>query len=170
MRKMGLPDGPIRQKMLANGETAADVAAFFGETVLARPGTSPPTPVTRTSGAGSSAKGALLASIRSASTRDLNSDVHTNVNTKQAATLDTASLQSAATPKSALFAEIRNAKLKKAARQQQPADAPALTPQQMLMASIKGGLKPKNGPRKSIGQTVADRVSGLFIDSIYSLD
>ena len=35
MRKLGLPDGPIRQKMMTDSVAAQDVAAFFGDVLVA---------------------------------------------------------------------------------------------------------------------------------------
>jgi hypothetical protein len=106
MKKMGLPDGPIRQKMLANGEGAANVAAFFGEPV-------PVASATKTEGGAK----------RAGNNQKVES-----------------SGASSGNPKSELFASIRAAKKKKAGSNmsKQPAltAGPALTSQQMLMASI----------------------------------
>jgi hypothetical protein len=121
MRKMGLPDGPIRQKMLASGESSADVAAFFGE----------PAPVVApAASAAGGGKSALLASIRS----------NANAKVKGA--------EGEGGGQSALFASIRAAKLKKGggskSEGQGKGKGPSLTPQQMLMASIAartGGKK-----------------------------
>jgi hypothetical protein len=118
MRKMGLPDGPIRQKMLANGEEAADIAAFFGEPA---PNASMAAPVVASklvSSTGGGAKGALLASIRGHTPGQVSSG------------------KVSSDPKSALFASIRTAKLKKSVPKA-GGKSPAMTPQQVLMASIQ---------------------------------